>query len=292
MFSFIKSLGCLGVDIFLFVSGISLYFSMMKNGENKKQFYIRRLQRVWLPSLLVSIPWFLAIDIYKGGGVGSFILSTTGLALFVNGNRTIWFVSVISFCYVLYPWVYNLLKKHKWSAKVLLVILSVNIIINIVLRFVFPIFWTNTEIFWRRIPIFIIGAYVGKIVYEKKKIDVSSLYIIAITIALTVVYYFISRYMIEYQRYLFIPLAISYTSLFSCIGNCKVLQKVGTWFAPITLEIYLTHEKIIIVVTKLFPMFNDIVINLTALLCSVICAYVLLRIEKIILCLLSKKNVL
>lgn len=42
--SIAKDMGRCGVDVFLFLSGISLYFSLSKRGSSLKDFYIRRLK--------------------------------------------------------------------------------------------------------------------------------------------------------------------------------------------------------------------------------------------------------
>ena len=55
----IKKLGECGVDVFLFVSGISLYFSYTKN-QNIKDFYRKRIQRIFLPTLFTAIPSVIA----------------------------------------------------------------------------------------------------------------------------------------------------------------------------------------------------------------------------------------
>jgi len=50
--TFVKSIGNVGVDIFLFLSGIGLYFSYKKN--NLKQFYMNRFVRI-LPEFILVV---------------------------------------------------------------------------------------------------------------------------------------------------------------------------------------------------------------------------------------------
>ena len=52
--------GNIGVDIFLFLSGIGLYYSLSKNNLSSKEdytsFYKRRFYRIYIPYLIVFIP--------------------------------------------------------------------------------------------------------------------------------------------------------------------------------------------------------------------------------------------
>lgn len=50
---FIKKIGFCGVDIFLFLSGLGLTFSIKKHST--KDFYYNRIKRILLPFLIISI---------------------------------------------------------------------------------------------------------------------------------------------------------------------------------------------------------------------------------------------
>ena len=54
---FMKKTGNLGVDIFLFLSAIGLYFSFSKN-ERVIDFYKRRMLRILPPLFLFNVIWF------------------------------------------------------------------------------------------------------------------------------------------------------------------------------------------------------------------------------------------
>ena len=55
--SIIVSYGGMGVNIFLFMSGIGLYYSLKRNG-NIIDFYIRRAIRLIVPYLLIAGVWY------------------------------------------------------------------------------------------------------------------------------------------------------------------------------------------------------------------------------------------
>ena len=55
----IKDIGDVGVDIFLLLSGIGLYFSYSKNND-KKYFYKKRVLRILPTFIPVAIVWYCA----------------------------------------------------------------------------------------------------------------------------------------------------------------------------------------------------------------------------------------
>lgn len=286
--SVLKATGNIGVDIFLMVSGISLFFSFSKD-SNILHFYQKRLKRVLLPSLMVGIPFFLYHDIISGnGGVTTFLLDVTGISLFTSGTRIIWFVTAILLLYFLYPLIYLFFKKSDWSVFSLLEIVAAVLFVNLALRFLFPAFWAYSEIFFRRIPVFIFGSYLGKFVRDKKQLRVSNLQII-ITAALfflcfAVEFFIFKNSSLALERYLYLPLSFVFICFFSVIGECKLIKSTIGKLAPYTLEIYLTHENIcLIFFRKIMPNGNVFVINLIAAVVSVLLAIVLKYIENFIL---------
>lgn len=281
-FKIIKDLGNCGVDIFLFTSGISLYFSIIK-GNTITQFYIRRFNRIWVPTLCVSIPWFATLELRHDKDIIAFLQNVTGFSLLTTGNRTIWFVTAISCCYVLYPWVYKLYEKQNWSVAGLAEVLVGCLLVNAVLRVGFPDFWIKSEILWRRIPVFMIGAFMGKVVYAKKIIPISKWWIVVISAALTIIYLITHASVETYIsfRYIYIILAIAYNMLFSAVGEYIIIRKICSLFAPITLEIYLVHEKIIFILSRILsPHIHFVGINILAFGFAICCAYLLWIIEK------------
>lgn len=110
--------GNIGVDIFLFLSGIGLYYSLSKNNLNSKEdymsFYKRRIYRIYIPYLMVFIPSCLVFMLLGEYSVcdSIFCLSTLEYWLF---HRGAWFVSLIVLLYLVAPFLYRaLIGKHKW----------------------------------------------------------------------------------------------------------------------------------------------------------------------------------
>lgn len=289
----IKGIGNIGADIFLMMSGIMQFFSFRAD-SNVCHFYRKRLRRVLLPSLLVGIPFFLYKDIVSGKGIGSFFLDLFGISLFTNGTRACWFVTAILILYFLYPAVYSFFQRMKWSVFALLELLSAALLLNLFIRYAFPPLWTNSEILFRRIPAFLIGAYSGKYVYEEYNTAVNKLHIVIIAalffLCFEVDYFVFDNSSLAFERYAYVPLSFAFICLFSVIGDWKAVRASVGRLAPYTLEIYLTHEKCIALFTGIMRNASSYVINITAFLVSVIAAIILKQAEKYIIKAMNNSN--
>lgn len=60
--NFIKSIGDIGVDIFLFVSGIGIWFALQKY-QRFTEYWHRRLLRIVPAFFLINTLWFVAYDL-------------------------------------------------------------------------------------------------------------------------------------------------------------------------------------------------------------------------------------
>ncbi len=155
----------IGVDIFLFLSGIGLYRSMSRDGK-ALPFYQRRITRVLIPVLLISLPYWLARDfLYRRDGIGMFLLNWTTLSFWTHNNRTAWYISLLLVLYPLYPLIFRMQKKHTVS----IVILTAAVFAAVAAVFQFaPEIYDKTEIAITRIPVFLIGSLTGEILFSEK----------------------------------------------------------------------------------------------------------------------------
>lgn len=279
--SIAKSTGDCGVDVFLFVSGISLYFSLSKKENSLIGFYIRRLNRIVLPAMLTSVLWYAILAPHRAANPIAFIFDVTGISLFVNRNLHTWFVTMIIICYAIYPLLYIVNKKTGNSFLMLVIMLFICIIMNAILCTHFSVLWNNSSILFRRLPIFVIGSFCGKYVYEKCSLPLSVNQSVFISIIIIAICLLMKKYwnaMIPVY-YIYIIMGISCTVLFSIIGNVLVINRITSWFAPITFEVYLCHVKWLYIITRLFPTIGSVGINLAAFILCIITAWLLELLE-------------
>ena len=276
-----KNMGDCGVDVFLLLSGISLCFSLSNKGSSLKEFYIRRLKRIMFPALVTSTVWFTLLAIYRGTNTIAFLLDVTGISLFVTGNRTVWFVTMIIICYTIYPLLYFANKRTGNSIWTLVIMLLICFALNLTLRNSFPLFWKNSEILFRRMPIFIIGAFCGKYVYEKRSLPFSVKQSAVASVIIIAIYISTKKYWSSAisMYYVFIILSISCTVLFSIIGNVPAINRITSWFSPITFEVYLCHEKWLSILTLLFPTIGRVSINIASIILCIFTAKLLVFLE-------------
>lgn len=167
-------LGNMGVDIFLFLSGICLYFSFTKNPD-VLNFLKKRLSRILYPLFLTSGIWWIW---YLLSGKISIWGMTNRLSLvqfWISKDSQVWFASLIMALYLLYPYIYFFLFEKKNDKSILLRtigLLAFSVIVTVGIYMEAPEVYENLSRALPRLAVFVTGCYAGKYVYEKKHISV------------------------------------------------------------------------------------------------------------------------
>lgn len=177
--------GNYGVDIFLLLSGLGLYYSLKKNPTNTItegiNYYKKRGYRILIPYWMVYVPYcviFFLLGLYTK--IDSLLcLSTLEFWLY---HRGAWFVSLILILYLLAPLLYKVLdKKCKWFY------IFGNIALIMILCQVESGETVNDNILQNiqgalsRVPSFLIGMAIGQECQEKKQISSLWLFLLFLT---------------------------------------------------------------------------------------------------------------
>lgn len=159
-----------GVDMFLFLSGVGLCYASMKKRKSYWEFEKRRLLRILPKYLLIGGGTYLLYDIFFNHfGCVKFLSDLFFVSWISAGSTKYWYILAIVVFYLLFPPLYWLI--HSGS----------NAIVRTVL---FCIIWWFAEEFvcvlipeiasfriaLARLPIFAIGIFFGKYVYEKHSV--------------------------------------------------------------------------------------------------------------------------
>lgn len=146
------SQGYVGVDFFMFTSGLGLTYSISKT-ENLKEYYIKRWVRIF--------PFFTFITLIEcfvicGESFGLSLLRSTTIGYYVGVPYIDWFVPALVGLYIVFPLLYFKVVKPKryiiaFSLMMFFVILSLYASIVEVLD------WKHYALLYR-IPIFILGS--------------------------------------------------------------------------------------------------------------------------------------
>lgn len=212
-----------GVNLFLFVSGFGLTASSIKNKFSLKEFYQRRLAKLFTPMWLVLIAillldFFILHRVYGFSYIGrSFLGFFPQADVFSDIDSPLWYFSLILFYYLVFPLFY-FLKNYKLSALTIYAITY--FIIKSEPKFLSDII----HLYKIHLMAFPFGMLIASLVYEKDKI--SNFIIAAIN--------YISSFLkglfrkISYYILSIILLAVAgYTAYYSNVG-------AGSWAEEIT----------------------------------------------------------
>lgn len=174
LFSFLKSAGYIGVDIFFFVSGFGLMNSWYKKSNQLSYFYKRRFLRI------MPIYWFfISISLVLSNLFGKPITNLetiltlyTGINFFVCRTGSFhWFISTILFCYLVFPFFADRFQRNSDKLKFSGLIIGLCLALAVTLT-ISACFSVNTFnyllIAILRLPAFFMGSLIGY-TYIKKK---------------------------------------------------------------------------------------------------------------------------
>ena len=243
--------GNVGVDIFLLVSGMGLWFSMSKDTDAKR-FWNKRIHRVLLPTLAVTILYWLWFDlIHQKNGIIRLLLDWTGLSFWTHGVTTVWYVSFILFCYLCYPLIFKMQKKNR---NLVLVLAAAMVAMLCVTALFMPEVYDRYEIALTRIPVFLIGSYLGEYLLNKQLPESSKLVLNLYTFISVIA--FAASIMVIGQNHTIGVMLYRYGSggigILICFVVCWVLEKWTIkgisgflkYWGAVSLELYLIHVMI------------------------------------------------
>ena len=248
MFFGLRRMGNIGVDMFLFLSGVGLWFSWMKN-PSWKHFFKRRYLRIYpawfIIACLFYIPQFHGGDFWHWADFIGEI--TINYKFWTEDELAFWYIPATMMLYIFAPGYMELIKHHpiyRWMPVVM-------IMWCILVQYVTPIHEAvgHLEIFWSRVPIFFIGINMGEMVRRKDTLDGASIWMIIIMFVMTLTSSIFleqnlhGQFPLYIERMLYIPLTITSILLLN-----RVFRRTPKWFnkafsfvGALSLECYLIH---------------------------------------------------
>ena len=252
----LRRIGNIGVDMFLFLSGVGLWFSWTKH-PSLKHFFTRRYLRIY-PAWLIIACLFYIPDFISSRQFSTNVIDLLGDVLinwdfWLHDELNFWYIPATMMLYLFAPAYMQLIIKHpvyRWLPVVM-------IMWCILVQYVTPIHAAvgHLEIFWSRVPIFFIGINFGKAVKEKRCMDGASLWLILLVFVMA----FASSVFLEQvrhgqfplfiERMLYIPLTVTAILLLN-----RVFRRTPKWFnatfrevGALSLEAYLIHLHFVLV---------------------------------------------
>ena len=277
----LKLIGNSGVDIFLFLSGIGLYFSF-SNNPDVPSFYRRRFLRIIPTSFVVA---FIITILSPIKSIWHFLARITFIDYFIikSDSNPFWYISAIILLYLLFPLFYKLIGKFKiWGAAVIVV---VSVIIFVLLYFVDYDYLYQIEMLLARIPVFVAGILIAPLV--KKGYEISN--VKALIICLSGILYFPLLFILMgalpgnlrfAKHYLYCPLAVFVVFIITFICShvkLSFLTKPFEFLGLYSLEFYLIHPMLYIYMSDKIGFFKEhqIFYAITAMAVSLLLAIIL-----------------
>lgn len=249
--SFIVKNGNIGVDLFLFLSGISMYYAIRKYVKEDGSirvwdFYKKRISKILKVYLLFCVPYLVINHLIVKYDVSMFMQQL----LFQRKNvSSFWFLLGITICYLLYPALYKCIAKGKKGY--IYGFIALYIAGLFLLCTYHREYYMRYEILFSRIPVFAAGALCGEKVYKKEEVNPYGLF--------TAVLLLLSRGPVFFVLQM-LPFYSSYERIFrrlhgGVLGVCAIfflimllkyieqtkLSKFLGFLGTFTLEVYVLH---------------------------------------------------
>jgi len=244
---FVLRVSFYGVDVFLILSGMSVVFSLKKNGS-VLQFYGRRALRI-LPVYLLS---GIVMIFTEHWTFVDYLLNITGIRFFTTSvNSYLWFVTAIIIFYLAAPWFQKLLDKTGHPVITCIIALVIWYILSICLR---PYIRGDLYYLINRIPTFVTGMMIGNLIKNGYKIKYRSVFWL-VMVSLLVLGWVLS-YSNNYYGYLelfgvylnFLPtFALGLSTVYICafildLIKAKMLHKVLSFWGSFCFELYIVQR--------------------------------------------------
>lgn len=111
---YLLSLGNVGVDIFLLLSGMGMYFSFEKRGifadfldsnihwGGVVRWYLSRYKRILTPYFVITTPWWIYFAITRNTGISDFFLNLSTIGYWIK-HYGAWYVALLIPLYFITP---------------------------------------------------------------------------------------------------------------------------------------------------------------------------------------------
>lgn len=160
-------LGSYAVKMFFFISAIRLFFSMKKD-DNAKHFYKKRLIRLLLPYILISVLCLTIKYFVLTVDLKAFIYDFFLFGYYINGKST-WFIASLIPMYLVFPLLFKLSNKFKNFG---LVAIAIWFVIAACLQLFVPSYYDIIKNMVGGFFAFLAGLFFAPYIYDKKKLSI------------------------------------------------------------------------------------------------------------------------
>jgi len=247
--------GNVGVDIFLFLSGIGLWYSWVKT-PSLRHFFLRRYLRVYPAWLVAACLFYIPNYLSPGGGYspgfGHLIANIAfGWSFWRIDDLTFWYVPAIMMMYTFAPLYMMLIRRcgaFRWMPVAFMVW-------AVMVHYYPPVHAAvgHVEIFWSRIPIFLIGINCGQWVRGRRVAEPCAWWLVAVVFAASLLMCmefeqsWRGRFPLFLERMVYIPLTVTTVLLLvRLLGRAPAwINRALAFIGGLSLEVYLLHVEFV-----------------------------------------------
>lgn len=257
MLKSILVMGYLGVDMFLFLSGIGMFYSYNKRKSVRDKrlvqyilnWYARRYKRILIPYLIIAIPCYLIVTVQENETFAMFACNVSTLSYWLY-HKGAWYVAMLLPLYLITPLLLFLLSgKYKWLRFAILSVLCLSstfIVPNdsageIIYNIVFVV---------RRLPSYFLGIVIAKEVKGNKSLSLKTLLII--TSSCLIIAGIFYHYGLAFEMFAIIPI-ITVSCLVLHINTTFFISfnRASASLGQVSLESYIFNILLPLILTNI-----------------------------------------
>lgn len=264
----ISRCGNVGVDMFLFLSGIGMWFAWkgfpgkddgvpgstpLSCSGSLLHFYARRYRRIYPAWFIIACLYYIPLCMDGRLNIADTLLSiTVNWGFWEHDELTFWFIPAIMMLYTAAPAYISLIRRQpvwRWmpvAAMMLCVLIQ---------------YWSplhnavgHLEIFFSRLPIFMLGINIGQPVMERRTLGHGAQWVLLLMLVMSAIVCINfenglrGRFPLFIERMVYIPLSVSMLLLSGRLLSaapqrlCRLLSFIG----GISLELYLIHYHFVL----------------------------------------------
>lgn len=234
--------GNYGVDIFFFLSGIGLTYSLNKlksdtDGMSKKSvvlyWELHRLKRIFVPYLLITAVCTTISLLIGDTPLNVYILNYFTISFWIYGKGA-WFVSTLVVLYILFPLLFELFHTRKSG---IYIAICVSLIIMILCQYEDKVgVERNVLMGMVRTPSFLLGIAMAKYLIRGYSLSYNGLIIYTLSATLLTIFLKV-KFPMMYSKWMLIVPVVCFFIFF--IRRFEVFYKIGSFLGVISLESYL-----------------------------------------------------
>ena len=270
---------------FIFLSGFGLYFSYSKN-SNLTHYFKRRVNRLFIPYLLMSFPFLTVIVIVTGQSFINLLGYLTTISFWFNGNfYGMWYIAVQLMLYIVFPLLmFCMFYQNKWVILRSLTTIFILIAVILFIKNYDANYFAAVGIWTKRVVMFPLGMLCGYLCARTSNVKT---YISFIIIPILVCLYALTKYKygfyFEYVRALTGIFTLSVVFFYTKQRHWSLwINKVLQWLGKYSLELYVLHVLIFKTIDSCIDNASVIHMALSILIALLICVPVHNTIDKVI----------